>query len=182
MNNRAGLLFGLPLMLKIMKILRLVIFPVLLLAFFSSCEKEAIDKEKPTIDLSIQDAFPVNCDTLHFGETFTFKALFSDNAKLGSVTAYSIDIHNNFNHHSHSTEVTECNLSPDKEPVNPFLFIENYDIPAGLSEYETNLSISIPSGNDNGEYDEGDYHFFISLTDKEGWSAQKGLSIKMLNR
>ena len=34
----------------------------------------------------------------------------------------------------------------------------------------------------NGLYDEGDYHFFISLTDKEGWSAQKGLSVKMLHR
>ena len=179
MNNRAGLLFGLPLMLKIMKILRLIIFPVLLLAFFSSCEKEAIDKEKPTIDLSIQDAFPVNCDTIFFGESFDLKVLFTDNFELGS---YSIDIHNNFDHHSHSTEVTECNLSPEKEPVNPFLFIDDFDIPTNLEEYETNLSISIPSGNDNGEYDEGDYHFFISLTDKEGWSAQKGLSIKMLNR
>ena len=179
MNNRAGLLFGLPLMLKIMKILRLVIFPVLLLAFFSSCEKDAIDKEKPTIDLSIQDAFPVNCDTIFFGESFDLKVLFTDNFELGS---YSIDIHNNFDHHSHSTEVTECNLSPEKEPVNPFLFIDDFDIPTNLEEYETNLSISIPSGNDNGEYDEGDYHFFISLTDKEGWSAQKGLSIKMLNR
>ena len=179
MNNRAGLLFGLPLMLKIMKILRLVIFPVLLLAFFSSCEKEAIDKEKPTIDLSIQDAFPVNCDTIFFGESFDLKVLFTDNFELGS---YSIDIHNNFDHHSHSTEVTECNLDDKKDPVNPFLFIDDFDIPTNLEEYETNLSISIPSGNDDGEYDEGDYHFFISLTDKEGWSAQKGLSIKILNR
>jgi hypothetical protein len=105
--------------------------------------------------------------------------LFTDNAELGS---YSIDIHNNFDHHSHSTEVTECSLDPIKDPVNPFLFIEDYNIPAGQSDYQTNMSISIPSSNGNGVYDEGDYHFFISLTDKEGWSAQKGLSIKMLHR
>jgi hypothetical protein len=30
------------------------------------------------------------------------------------------------------------------------------------------------------EFDPGDYHFFISLTDREGWSAQKGLNIKVL--
>jgi hypothetical protein len=163
-----------------MKIYRIVIIPVFLLTFFSSCEKEdEIDKEKPVIDLTMQDAFPVNCDTLYFGESFELKVLFTDNVELGS---FSIDIHNNLDHHSHSTEVTECSLDPIKAPVNPFLFIEDYNIPAGQSNYQTNMSISIPSGNGNGDYDEGDYHFFISLTDKEGWSAQKGLSIKMLYR
>ncbi len=158
-----------------------IIIPFLLLIFFNSCEKGAeIDKEKPIIDLSIPDAFPVNCDTLYFGETFELKVLFKDNAELGSTRAFGIDIHNNFDHHSHSTEVTECSLDPIKDPVNPYLFIESFDIPSDLSEYETNLSISIPSGDSNGDYDEGDYHFFISLTDAEGWSAQKGLSIKML--
>jgi len=121
----------------------------------------------------------VNCDTLYFGESFELKVLFSDNAELGT---YSIDIHNNFDHHSHSTEVNECDLGPIKDPVNPFTLIQDYSIPAGLKEYETNQSISIPSGNDNGSYDVGDYHFFISLTDKEGWSAQLGLSIKILRK
>ncbi|MEZ5195736.1 MAG: DUF4625 domain-containing protein [Bacteroidales bacterium] len=162
-----------------MKTYRLII-PLLLLIFFNSCEKEdEIDNVKPVIDLSIPDAFPVNCDTLYFGESFGLKALFTDNAELGS---YSIDIHNNFDHHSHSTEVTECSLDPIKDPVNPFLFIEDYSIPSGLKEHDPNISILITSGNGNGDYDEGDYHFFISLTDKEGWSTQKGISIKMLYR
>ena len=163
-----------------MKIYSIVIISFFLLAFFSSCENDdEIDKEKPSINLTIEDAFPLNCDTIYFGESFELKVLFSDNVELGS---FSIDIHNNFDHHSHSTEVTECNLDPIKDPVNPFLFIEDYDIPAGLQEHKTNLSISISSGNGDGLFDEGDYHFFISLTDKEGWSAQKGLSIKMLHR
>jgi hypothetical protein len=160
-----------------------IIIPLLLLIIFSSCENDnETDKVKPVIDLSIQDAYPVNCDTLYFGESFELKVLFKDNVELGSTRAFSIDIHNNFKHHSHSNEVTECSLDPIKDPVNPFLFIEVYNIPAGKSDYQTNMSISIPSGNGNGAYDEGDYHFFISLTDKEGWSAQKGLSIKMLYR
>jgi len=147
---------------------------------FNSCEKdEDIDSQKPEIDLNIQDAFPVSCDTLYFGETFILKVKFTDNVQLGS---YSIDIHNNFDHHSHSTEVTECNLDPIKTAVNPFTFIEDYDIDKGLKAYETNLSITIPTGNATGLFDDGDYHFFISLTDKEGWSAQKGLSIKILHR
>jgi len=147
---------------------------------FNSCKKDDdIDNQKPEIDLTIQDAFPVSCDTLYFGETFILKVKFTDNVQLGS---YSIDIHNNFDHHSHSTEVTECNLDPIKEPVNPFTLIQDYDIPAGQKEYETNLSITVPSSNSTGSFDEGDYHFFISLTDKSGWSAQKGLSIKILHR
>ena len=152
----------------------------LALVILNVCSKDdETDKQKPLIDLSIQGAFPVNCDTIYFGESFIFKVLFSDNAELGS---FSIGIHHNFDHHSHSTEVTECNLDPKKNPVNPFVFIQDYDIPAGLKEYETNQSISVPSGNSSGAFDEGDYHLFIRLTDKEGWSTQKGLSIKMLQR
>ncbi len=162
-----------------MKTYKLIIMVFLVISFHSCENNEVVDKEKPLINLSIQDAFPVNCDTIYFGESFNFKALFTDNVELGS---YSIDIHNNFDHHSHSTEVTECNLDPIKAPVNPFSFIEDYNIPDGLSEYQTDMSITIPSGNENGNFDEGDYHFFISLTDEEGWSAQKGLSIKMLHR
>lgn len=163
-----------------MKILKIIIIPAFLLLFFSSCEKEdEIDKIKPVIDLSIQDAFPLNCDTIYFGESFELKALFTDNVELGS---YSIDIHNNFDHHSHSTEVTACSLGEIKDPVNPFVFIQDYSIPEGVKEYETSEMISIPSDNVSGVFDEGDYHFFISLTDNEGWSAQKGLSVKMLHR
>jgi len=157
-----------------------IIFIVFLsLLVINSCKEDDIDKEKPGIDLTIQDAFPVNCDTLYFGEPFTMKVRFNDNAELGS---FSIDIHHNFDHHSHSTEVTECNLDPIKLPVNPYLFIQDYDIPAGLSGYVTDLTIALPSGDNNGLFDEGDYHFFISLTDAEGWSAQKGLSVKMVRR
>ena len=146
---------------------------------FLSCEEDSKDDVKPTIDLSVSGAFPVNCDTIYFGETFTLKILFTDNVELGS---FSIDIHHNFDHHSHSTEVTECNSDPDKEPVNPYVFIQDYDIPQGLTEYETNIEINIPSTENSILLDEGDYHFYISLTDKQGWSEQKGLSIKMLHR
>ncbi len=162
-----------------MKTVSYIFMFTLLLTSFTSCEDDNVDDQKPEIDLTIPGAFPTNCDTLYFGETFMLKMKFTDNAELGS---YSIDIHNNFDHHSHSTEVTECQLSPKKVPVNPFLFIQDYTIPEGATDHTTDLEISVPDGDTNGKFDEGDYHFFISLTDREGWSAQKGLSIKMLHR
>ncbi len=160
-----------------MKYLFKTLIPAILLLLVA-CENN-IDKQKPSIDITITGAFPVNCDTIYFGEQVHFRTLFTDNIELGS---FSIDIHNNFDHHSHSTEVSECNLNPVKEPVNPFVFIEDYDIPEGMDEYRADIVLTIPSGNTDGLFDDGDYHFFISLTDKDGWSTQKGLSIKMAHR
>jgi hypothetical protein len=163
-----------------MKISKFTFLLLMLLLGVLSCDDgNDIDTEKPSISNDFTGSFPVNCDTLYFGEDFTVKILLKDNIELGS---YSIDIHNNFDHHSHSTEVTACELWPVKVPVNPFVFIDDFAIPAGSTEFKTSLIISIPTSNGNGEFDEGDYHFFISLTDKEGWSTQKGLSIKIMKR
>ncbi len=142
-----------------------------LLTIQCSDNDDKIDDEKPSIDLTAADAFPKNCDTLHIGETFHFRALFTDNMELGS---FNLDIHHNFDHHSHSTEVTECQLSPEKEPVNPWLFIKEYDIADGLKEYQADITITVPD-----DVDPGDYHFMVKVTDAEGWEALKGLSIKL---
>lgn len=157
-----------------------IVFTLIFFAFIISCnDHEGIDQEKPEIDISAADAFPVACDTLYFGETFTLKASFYDNVELGS---FSLDIHNNFDHHSHSTEVTECNLAETKEPVNPYVLIQDFEIPESSKTYQTSLEVSLPSSNDDGEYDEGDYHFHISLVDKTGWSIQVGVGVKLLYR
>ena len=60
--------------------------------------------------------------------------------------------------------------------------VENYDIPEGLQEFETGLLVNVPSGNDDGQYDEGDYHFHIIVTDKEGWSTNFAIGLKMVHR
>ncbi len=149
-----------------------LIAAVLLFYMALSCTKETvIDEEKPVIDLSVAGAFPQNCDTLYIGETFTFKARFTDNVALGS---FSLDIHHNFDHHSHSTEVLSCELDPKKTAENPFLFIQDYTIPEDLSEHIAIVDIAIP-----GDIDTGDYHLMIRVTDKEGWQTMKGLSIKI---
>lgn len=155
-------------------------YSLLIMLAITACDKdEDIDTEKPQIDNSFADAFPLNCDTLYFGETFDLRLLFTDNEELGS---YNISIHNNFDHHSHSTEVTECSMGAVKDAINPLVYIEDYDIADSLTVYTTDISILIPYADGNDLYDEGDYHFFVSLTDKEGWSDQKGLSLKILYR
>ncbi len=153
--------------------------PAFWLAFIFSCTSIDIDDEKPYIDLNYTQAFPINCDTLYFGESFIFKARFTDNVELGS---YSIEIHHNFDHHSHSTEVSECHLSDPKPAINPFLYIEEFEIPPEQSEYLPEITIELPEGNENGAFDEGDYHFLIRLSDREGWSDMRGVGVKVVYR
>lgn len=143
-------------------------------ALFSSCSGDdaEIDTEYPVIDISGANAFPIQCTTMTRGQTITFKAVFTDNVALGS---YSLDIHHNFDHHTHSTEVVSCEMEAVKKPVKPFLFINNYTIPENVKSYEATAQITIPA-----DVDPGDYHFMIRLTDKEGWQTLKGLSIKIL--
>lgn len=139
-----------------------------------ACKKDnvqEIDTEYPVINITADNAFPKQCSTVKRGEKFTFRARLDDNVALGSV---NVDIHHNFDHHSHSTEVESCGFEPVKTPVKPFLLIQSYDIPENLKTYEVLREISIPA-----DIDPGDYHFLIRLTDETGWQTIKGLSIKI---
>ncbi|MET0574047.1 MAG: DUF4625 domain-containing protein [Pedobacter agri] len=138
----------------------------------SNCKKETeeIDTTYPEI-ISSATSFPQQCSVIKRGETFTFKTQVSDNVELGSM---SIDIHHNFDHHSHSTEVNSCNMEAIKTPVKPFLLIREVSIPAGQRNYEATASVNVPA-----DIDPGDYHFLIRVTDKAGWQTIKGISIKI---
>ena len=157
-----------------MNFLRHILTSSTLLAFFlfCSCEEEVeIDTEYPEIDIAFDEAFPKQCSSINRGEAFIFKARFTDNIQLGG---FSVDIHHNFDHHTHSTEVNDCDMESVKEPDNPFLFIQNHPIPEGQNEYIAEMQIEVPEN-----VDSGDYHFMILLTDEEGWQTIKGLSIKI---
>lgn len=147
---------------------------LLLVVTFSGCskdDKQEVDTEYPVIDMSAVNTFPKQCSEIKLGETFIYRVRFSDNRELGSS---SIDIHHNFDHHTHSSEIDSCNLEPQKSPVKPFLLIRTFDIPVGLKTYELSQEIQVPA-----DVDPGDYHFSIRVTDKEGWQTIKGLSIKI---
>jgi hypothetical protein len=153
-----------------------VIFTVLIVitAFGVSCSREDRDTELPQITMSGSNHFPNNCDTVYIGESFYFRARFTDNYELGS---YSIDVHHNFDHHSHSTDMTNCPMDPVRIPENPYLFIRQFDIPPGAREYDASQPIEVPAG-----VDPGDYHLMVRVTDRTGWQAIRGISIKVVER
>ncbi|MGB1294200.1 MAG: DUF4625 domain-containing protein [Flavobacteriales bacterium] len=166
-------------MKKLHYIHTLYIFIVLLSTYSCSSSDNKVDTTKPVIELTAVNAFPTNCDTIYFDETFTLKALLTDNIELGS---FNIDVHNNFDHHTHSTEFESCVENPIKTPVNPYIFIQDYSIPPNLTTYNIDMPLLFPSKTGSLEHDEGDYHFQITAIDKEGWSILKGLNVKILNR
>ncbi|WP_129714036.1 DUF4625 domain-containing protein [Pedobacter sp. SYP-B3415] len=139
----------------------------------AGCSKDEtpVDTTYPVIDLAYQGASPQQCGTFTRGQKISFKARFSDNVALGS---YSIDVHHNFDHHSHSTEVNDCALEPKKTAVKPYLLIRNFPIEGSPASYEAVTEFDIPA-----DADPGDYHFLVRLTDREGWQTLKGISIKI---
>jgi hypothetical protein len=128
--------------------------------------------QAPRIDLEIADAFPQACAQLPRGQVYQFKARFVDNTALGS---FSLDIHNNFNQHSHSTEDSHCEFEAKKTPIKPHVYIESFSIPEGKAEYQAEVAFEIPE-----DVDLGDYHFSIMLTDAAGWTTRKSLHIKIV--
>ena len=156
----------------------------------SACnnDEDEIDTEKPTIDLSFNQAFPQNGSVLYFGGSFTLNIRLADNFELG---AYSVNIHSNFDHHSHSTEEEEEeehheegeHHHHDGEEGDGFYFSQDYTIPSGSKEYTANNTIEIPAhASDGDEYQAGDYHFMITVTDKAGFSTFKAVGIEIKNR
>lgn len=156
-----------------MKTYRLLSFMAVLAIAVAGCkkDKEEIDTTYPTINVESANAFPKQCSIIKRGEKFVFRADLSDNVELGSV---SVDIHHNFDQHSHSTEVAACNMDAKKTPVNPLTFIKDFPLPSGQKNYQIAQEINVPAN-----IDAGDYHFLIRLTDKSGWQTIKGLSIKI---
>lgn len=130
------------------------------------------DEEKPTISINYTEGFPQACQELVKGETYIFKAQVSDNKALA---AYSLNIHHNFDHHTHDDQGAQCDLGAIKEANNPFIFIENYSIDNAVTLYEINISVTIPN-----DIDTGDYHCAYSVTDETGWQNRTSIDIKII--
>jgi len=143
-----------------------------LLALSCSSSDSVKDEEKPTITINYDGGFPQACEVLQRGETYTFKAQTTDNEALAS---FSIDIHNNFDHHTHDDQQESCDLDDIKSAVDPLIFIKNYTIENGVTRYEINVSISIPD-----DIDTGDYHCSYSVTDETGWQSRTSVDIKIV--
>lgn len=147
----------------------------LLLSLLASCsDSDSIDKdeEKPVITINYDGGFPQACEQLKRGETYIFKVLATDNQALAS---YSLNIHNNFDHHTHDDQDVNCALDDKKDAINPLLVNENYAIEGGPTSYEIEIEVIIPN-----DVDTGDYHCAYSVTDETGWQARTSVDIKIV--
>ena len=126
---------------------------------------------KPVITDTGITANPIDCQTYRRGETVAVHYVFTDNVELGN---YNIEIHHNFDHHTHSTSAVECEQAATKSPVKPWVYNQDYSIPSGQRSYTSRVDIPIPA-----DIDPGDYHFMIRLTDKAGWQELKAVAIKI---
>lgn len=155
-----------------------------LLGMLAACGNEDSpvmkDLEMPSISAEGVEASPLNCEVYHRGDVIPLRYVLKDNAELGR---YNIDIHHNFDHHTHSTEQEECPLSAEIDKTTPegkakyanaWVFNQSYTIPDGSKIYTTHDDISIPA-----TIEPGDYHFMIRLTDKAGNQQFRSFSIKI---
>lgn len=159
-----------------MKSLYKIQFLLITLLFSSiSCSTDGnndIDEERPTITINYEGGFPQPCIELVRGDTYEFRAQAADNMALAS---YSLDIHHNFDHHTHDDQEGECSLDSVKEAANPMLYLENFSIEDGPAEYEIVIPIAIPD-----DADTGDYHTQFSVTDETGWQSRTAVDIKII--
>lgn len=164
---------------------------------FMACGNDELDHRDmtpPVISDEGITANPINCQVYHRGEIIAFTYVFTDNRGLGS---YIIEIHSNFDHHSHSTESgheSECDDDDDPDSDHhdgrnghhdgdidnldeetPWNQHFSFDIPYGLKRMVARNDLKIPD-----DATPGDYHFMIRLTDESGWQQLKAVAIKIL--
>ena len=149
--------------------------PITLMLLCALCACGSTSKEQDKVPPEIVPigdyASPRNCQEFARGGTLPFAYAFGDNVELGSL---NLEIHNNFDHHTHSTEAGECRPDPAKEPVHPWIYNQDYPIPASLNYYEAAIDIPVPA-----DIDPGEYHFMIRVTDASGWQQLRSVSIRI---
>jgi len=145
-----------------------------MIAILSSCgrDTEEIDTEKPVVSINYQNGFPQPCTTLKRGNTYTIRAMATDNVGIAS---YSIDIHHNFDHHTHDDQPETCILDPKKPAVKPMIYMQNFTTENAGKTYEIIREITIPS-----DADTGDYHCQFSVIDKTGWQGRTSVDLKII--
>lgn len=134
-------------------------------------EDNGKDMSYPVINTTDIVAVPTDCQVFKRGDVIPLHFLFTDNMELG---AYNIEIHNNFDHHTHGTSSVECPMDAKKQAVKPWIYNCDFQIPAGLKRYEARFDIAIPD-----TIDAGDYHFMVRLTDHAGWQQLHAVAIKI---
>ncbi len=149
-----------------------LMLPLALCACGSDDDETLKDMQQPVITEQGIVAIPTDCMVFHRGDTIRFNYVFTDDTELG---AYNIEVHNNFDHHTHSTSASECEMEPSKQPQKPWVYNQDFTIPAGQRQYDARQDIVIPQDKDT-----GDYHFMVRVTDRAGWQQLKSMAIKVV--
>ena len=150
---------------------------------FTACDNnddDLRDMTPPVISDEGITANPINCQTYHRGEVIAFNYVFTDNGGLGG---YALEVHSNFDHHSHSTEGDhdhECDDDDDHgddhhDEGTPWKATFTYEIPYQVKRFVARNDLKIPA-----DATPGDYHFMIRVTDRAGWQQLKSVAIKIL--
>lgn len=129
-----------------------VICLLAIVSSFSSCSKEDGDVTKPAINL----IEPEEGAVLRIGNEHGvhFEMDLSDDVMLAS---YNIDIHSNFDHHTHG-----ATTRADGSTV-AFTFKRSYDVSGKRNEHVHHHDIVIPAN-----ATPGDYHLMVYCTDAAG--------------
>ncbi len=156
-----------------MKIRNCILLCLLSVLLFACIDQNNTEENMPKIEL----VSPMACDTLHFGQSFRFVANISDNVGLGNI---SMDAHHNFGHHSHGDHET-CNMDDTKDAVNPYEESWIFTLPKNQKEFVLDTLLTLPAKDDsNLDFDTGDYHFHIYVTDSEGFLIFTTFDVKAL--
>lgn len=128
-----------------------------------SCSDEDVDNAKPMIHL----VAPANDGVLHIGGEVHFDCEFADDVELRS---YKIEIHNNFDGHSHGSAVLK---SANEEHGHPWSYTNTWNFEAGKKNEDVHHhAIQIPETIlVNGVEEptaEGEYHFGVYCVDVAG--------------
>lgn len=149
---------------------RFTLFLFLLLALVQCKKDDAGNANFP--DLLILS--PANCDTVFTGDFLNFEAEFSGNSPL---SAWAIDLHHAFDQHIHQGSDLNCKMSAKKSTINPFIYMQLYDIQANTDSYHAVLQINIPES-----IDTGDYHVYVRVANEAGYQTNRNVTIKILHK
>ncbi|MDN3594913.1 DUF4625 domain-containing protein [Zunongwangia endophytica] len=144
-----------------MKNFSIKVIGLLTIAFFASCSSDddnILDTEKP--EITIND--PVEDEAFAVGGELHFDVDLSDNDALSS---YKVDIHNNFDGHTHSGVLNSTVAIGTKQAttVSPWSYNETFQIEGTPQTYHAHEHIQIPA-----EIAEGPYHLGITVVDASG--------------
>lgn len=155
------------------------------IAICVSCNGQK-DLTPPTIE---EGGFlPADCDIYYLGDTILVHFVCSDNVELGN---FNIEIHNNFDHHSHGTSSIDCDEEghdheheyehgdddhdhEHEDVEGAWVYNQDYALARGLQQDTVECKIAVPT-----DVLEGDYHFMLRLTDRAGWQAIKTVPIHL---